>query len=147
MKNQKGFTLIELMIVVAIIAILAAIALPAYQDYTAKSKVTAALADLASHKTQFEMEKSAGRAPTLGTAGFQAANTGSCETITVADTGMICAIREPGSRIGEGATLALNYTDTVTNDSGAITTPGGFTCVVTGMDKKFIPKGCGAAKP
>nr|NYT98489.1 prepilin-type N-terminal cleavage/methylation domain-containing protein [Stenotrophomonas sp. SbOxS2] len=40
MKNQKGFTLIELMIVVAIIAILAAIALPAYSDYTKKAKVT-----------------------------------------------------------------------------------------------------------
>ena len=40
MKNQKGFTLIELMIVVAIIAILAAIALPAYSDYTKKAKVS-----------------------------------------------------------------------------------------------------------
>ena len=51
MKKQTGFTLIELMIVVAIVAILAAIALPAYQDYTAKAKATTTLRMADSVKT------------------------------------------------------------------------------------------------
>lgn len=54
MRKDSGFTLIELMIVVAIIAILAAIAIPAYQNYVARSQATAALADLAGAKSSFE---------------------------------------------------------------------------------------------
>ncbi|MDM5113086.1 pilin [Aeromonas salmonicida] len=55
MKKQSGFTLIELMIVVAIVAILAAIALPAYQNYTKKAKMTELVSATGALKTQVEV--------------------------------------------------------------------------------------------
>jgi type IV pilus assembly protein PilA len=54
MKNQKGFTLIELMIVVAIIAILAAIAIPQYQTYVIRSQVTRAIGETGDLKVAVE---------------------------------------------------------------------------------------------
>ncbi|UPW17928.1 prepilin-type N-terminal cleavage/methylation domain-containing protein [Agarivorans sp. TSD2052] len=54
-NKQSGFTLIELMIVVAIVAILAAVALPAYQTYTAKSRFTEVMASTGPYKTAIEL--------------------------------------------------------------------------------------------
>jgi len=64
-KAQKGFTLIELMIVIAIVGILAAIALPAYQDYIVRSKMSEALAAMAEAKTTVaEYVAANGKGPT-----------------------------------------------------------------------------------
>src|SRR2546430_13421588 len=71
-RLQQGFTLIELMIVVAIVGILAAIAIPAYQDYVARSKVSEAMAALGACKTSVTeyVQVNAGVAPdTLAKAG------------------------------------------------------------------------------
>ena len=70
-RKQQGFTLIELMIVIAIVGILAAIALPAYQDYTVRAKVSEALAGLAEAKTTIAEYYSANNAlPSVAAAGI-----------------------------------------------------------------------------
>jgi type IV pilus assembly protein PilA len=82
-KMQQGFTLIELMIVVAIIGILASIAIPAYQDYVAKSQHAAGLAEITPGKALMETNLNEGTAVTDPTViGLQAA-TKNCSAIAV----------------------------------------------------------------
>ena len=83
-KTQKGFTLIELMIVVAIVGILAAIALPAYQDYVVRSKMSEPIAAIAACKTsvaEYLSTKSA--LPDTANAGCQETATQFLQTLTV----------------------------------------------------------------
>ena len=68
---QQGFTLIELMIVVAIIGILAAVALPAYQDYTVRAKVSEVILAASSGKVAVaEAAQTLGSMPTIGSVTF-----------------------------------------------------------------------------
>ena len=139
MKKQAGFTLIELMIVVAIIGILAAIAIPAYQDYVARAKASSALADIRPGQTEYELRFAAGDdIDNPGDIGL-AASTGNCETIDVnapeatGDTtdAIYCDIESPG-RLGDGAKIGFTRTE-----------EGLFQCVTADFsDDKFKPSGC-----
>lgn len=142
-KAQKGFTLIELMITVAIVGILAAVALPAYQDYTIRAQVTEGIA-LASGAKAFvaEYHSNKGDFPNAASVAEYPGATGkyvSSVAIT-AETGAITA--EFGGDANTnlaGSTVILTPTEESNGNLSWSCAGGG------GIDAKYLPSSCKGA--
>jgi type IV pilus assembly protein PilA len=149
MKKQQGFTLIELMIVVAIIGILAAIAIPAYQDYTIRAQVSEGLNLGGGSKVAVtEFFQDTGGFPTSNAlAGVEAMENIVGKYVTqvqITGAGLIQVTygNSANSKI-TGAVLRLTPTDATGSVTWACTDGGG----AVALQNKWLPASCRAAAP
>lgn len=137
-QMQKGFTLIELMIVVAIIGILAAIALPAYQDYTTRAKITEAIGFAAAAKTAVsEHVLTRDEWPASNTAAGLAATISSPVVADVQVANEVITVTLSSAGLGEAGGEEFTLTGS-TAGAGV-----SWECKPSsGLDAKFMPSSC-----
>ena len=153
-QAQKGFTLIELMIVIAIVGILAAIALPAYQDYTVRAKISEPTAKLAEAKTTIsEFYAANGSLPaTLAAAGVEGRQA-QIQTLVIDSLTYSLNSGSPfvrvvvkGSTFPGGTTGSTDRTFELLATSVPTARTLQWTCrpgtVATAMETKYLPANC-----
>ncbi|PSV37511.1 hypothetical protein C9J44_07065 [Photobacterium sp. GB-27] len=129
MKKQQGFTLIELMIVVAIIGVLSAFAIPAYQSYVAKSEASTAVASVRAVLTNYDMHVQENNAAptTLAQIGTSASAAGSLGYLSLVTS---------GAKFTFSSGSLSNATVTFTRSTS------GWVCSTTNIASDYMPKGC-----
>jgi len=141
-RIQQGFTLIELMIVVAIIGILAAIALPAYQDYTVRAKVSELMLATSAGKVPVaEFFQLRGVLPNSGSVSVDSQNSQYVSSVSWNGTALVgtSATTNMGNAAAQGVSIAL------TPQSSANNAVLNWSCGPTatgGMPKKYLPGSC-----
>lgn len=134
-RRETGFTLIELMIVVAIIAVLAAIAIPSYQNYVAKTQVTAALSEIAPGKSGVEIALANGQAALVDAKYLGLSNPSShCSSViaTLSEDGVAsisCVVVGNPKVMGAGLSLSRDVA-------------GQWVCATTGVSEVHRPRNC-----
>ena len=134
-KTQQGFTLIELMIVIAILGILMAIAIPAYQDYTVRAKVSECVNLMAPLKLAVS-EEAAAEGDLTDIDVPDGGATDYCDAPTIADATGTITVVAPATKTGGSGDVTLNL-EPNEETNGDIT----WTCTSSG-EQKYAPSTC-----